>query len=154
LITTMTRLAASWHGMSPSSTLSKSCTTGCPTHEPGRARFPNVDDDQARIGYDEGMVIDKAVVLNRCPILDQRGRRNLGWRHRRACRSTVVTRDRACGSDAPLHLTTPTTADALRYIVATLWSWPIDFAAAVVEHQRTRDSATGRYESVQDAPDT
>jgi hypothetical protein len=38
-ITTITRLAASWHGMSPSNTLSKSCTAGCPSHEPDRAMF-------------------------------------------------------------------------------------------------------------------
>jgi hypothetical protein len=75
--------------MSPSNTLSKSCTAGYPIYEPGSARFPNLDDDQARIGYDERMVIDAAVVLTRCPILDPRAA-DLGWRHRRACRSAVV----------------------------------------------------------------
>ena len=69
--------------MSPSNTLSKSCTAGYPTYEPDRARLPNLDDDQARIGYDERMVIDAAVVLTRCLILDPRAA-DLGWRYRRA----------------------------------------------------------------------
>src|SRR2546423_9647744 len=44
----MTRLAASWHGMSPSNTLLRSCTAGCPVHDHGRASWRS---DQQPQGY-------------------------------------------------------------------------------------------------------